>query len=201
MIELSRSQRKAAAAALAVAALGIVWVSTRERPAPRKKIQRPATDAQLDALQQMLSERGVRSFTARELTAAGDGKFIPVPSRYLDNFLRVAQLAQRIRDDYGKPLVVSSGYRPWDDPGGNHYEAAAIDFDLPSGSKTDAEEHRLRLIVAQHWKKDSDFAGMGFYHQPTGRVHIEVMRPGGKGKRYWYADEVQPVLAELQATS
>lgn len=197
-----KRRRRLIAIGAVVATVGVTWAVLRKtKPTTKQTKLPPSGDTKLDELQHKLEARGVRDFTALELTAAGGGKHIPVPDQYLDNFLRVAQLAQRIRDDYGKPIVISSGYRPWDDPGGNHYEAAAIDFDLPSGKKTQAEERALRLIVARHWQKDSDFHGMGFYHAPTGRIHIEVRRPGGKGKRYWFADEVEPILEELQATS
>lgn len=139
---------------------------------------------------------GIVNFTAKELTSAGGGKYIIPKGSRLVSFLKVIRHAQAIRTRYGRPLLISSGYRPWDEAGGNHEQATAIDFDLPSGQKTKANERSLRLAAAAYWQQTPELKGLGFYHAPTGRVHVDVNTK--KGRRYWYADEVEPIFALLK---
>lgn len=156
----------------------------------------PPTQQEWSSFEQSLIAAGVTSFSAKELASWGGGKYgIPKGDR-LVNFLKIARHAQAIRERYGKPLLISSAYRPWDEKGGNHELATAIDFDLPSGQKTQDNEHALRRATASYWLSTPELQGMGFYHAPTGRVHIDVNT--NRGRRYWYADEVQPILNELK---
>lgn len=168
-------------------------------PDPGANLQaRKATPAMREAFAQELADLGVVNFTADELTSAGGGKFLLPPLVQMPNLLKVAQLAQRIRTQWGRPLTISSAYRPWD-KGGAHTRGAAIDFDLPRSYRSDETEHDFRLQVADRWNDERTvFAGMGFYSQPTGRVHVDVHHPGGAGHRYWSAEHVRPILRELK---
>jgi hypothetical protein len=156
----------------------------------------PPTAQEWADFEQALLAAGISNFTARELTSAGGGKYIIPKGSRLVSFLKVIRHAQAIRTRYGRPLLISSGYRPWDEAGGNHELATAIDFDLPTGQKTKANERALRLATAAYWKQTPELKGLGFYHAPTGRVHIDVNAK--KGRRYWYADEVEPILEALK---
>ena len=150
---------------------------------------------------QILRSHGVHNFTARELTSAraGGGLYKRPPTKHVRRLLHAAMVAQAIRDAWGAPLSVSSGYRPWDAAKSPHYRAAAIDLDLPSGHKTVENEHALRLLVARYWLSDPNLAGMGFYGQPRGRVHIDVMHQGSRGRFSYYDEYVDPILAEIEA--
>ena len=158
----------------------------------------------LDWFDSALVSHGVQDFTARELLSAeeGGGYYLRPPDLLAPNLVKVAILAQKLRNRWGGPLNVSSAFRPWDGPKSAHYVATAIDFDLPGGMKTKANEHELRLITARLWKQEPQFAGMGFYRQPVGRVHIDVKSPvKGKKKRYWGKEHVRPILAELSGVA
>lgn len=198
--------------AVAIAALGgLVLLSSKDdadepeldpddRPDPGQA--REATPAMREAFGQELQARGVVNFTADELLAAGGGKFLLPPESLMPNLFKVIELAQRIRTKWGRPLKISSAYRPWD-KGGAHTRAAAIDFDLPWSYRSEESEHDFRVLVARQWlgPEKEAFAGIGFYGQPTGRVHIDVHHPnGGKHqRRYWYAKHVKPIFDEITA--
>ncbi len=152
------------------------------------------TEAEWVSFRTALLAAGVTNFTAEELTSWGGGKYGIPKGDKLVNFLKIIRHAQAIRKRYGKPLLISSGYRPWDKAGGNHEQGTAIDFDLPS--RTKANEHEFRLVVAQYWKETPTLMGLGFYHSPTGRVHVDVNQR--KGRRRWYMDEISPIFSELQ---
>lgn len=68
------------------------------------------------ALQMMLDAKGVNFFTAAELLTLGaahtrTGKNTLPPFHVLGNIIRTAQLADAIREEIGRPIVVLSGYR------------------------------------------------------------------------------------------
>lgn len=160
-----------------------------------------ASDLWLDWFDTVLASHGVHNFTSRELLSAkqGGGYYLRPPDELVPNLVKVAILAQRLRGLWGGPLIISSAFRPWDGPKSAHYVATAIDFDLPGGMKTKANEHELRLVAARMWKAEPQAAGLGFYRQPIGRVHIDVKSPvGGKKKRYWAKEHVKPILEELR---
>ena len=164
-------------------------------PKPDGKYTPPSAKQWAD-FRQALIAAGVTNFTAEELASAGGGKFVIPKGFRLVNFLKIIRHAQAIRTLYGRPLLISSGYRPWDKKDSNHELGTAIDFDLPGGSKTKANERALRLAVAKYWKATPELQGMGFYRAPTGRVHIDVNTK--KGRRFWHKEEVQPILDALK---
>ncbi len=151
----------------------------------------------------IFTDVAVYDYSARELTTAEKDYYLRPPDKLFPNLIRTAQLLQIVNTTWmnegGGRLKISSTYRPWESKKGAHTRAAAIDIDLPQGERTKANEHDLRLLVASMWQDDvNNFSGMGFYKQPRGRVHLETHHPGGKGKRYWHAEHVKPILDELR---
>lgn len=146
----------------------------------------------LEDLDTALLAAGVTNFSAHELTYLPKAKppkhEIP-EGQLLANLLCVAILAQSIRTEHGFPLIVSSAYRPaWYNtavggaPNSAHLRAAAID--LNAGSSDQAL--RLKSIAEKKWRAhELDFAGLGFYRRASWRIHIDVIHPGGKGRRRW----------------
>ena len=155
-------------------------------------------------IQAMLTAGGVHSFTEKELARAS--REWPPPRKYWEGLLAVAQVAQSIRDAIGMPLNVRSCYRP-DDHDSQHRFASALDLDLTPPHRADKENvmalrmASLALWVDQRQTEDYKLAGIGFYRRPQFRVHIDVHTPirGSAGRRYWYQDEVRPVLRALDA--
>ncbi len=167
----------------------------------------PVAPTDLEALQAELNARGVTDFTANELTWSGrlNENLIPPPD-LMPNLLNVAQLAQRIRTEYGKPLVVTSAYRPepmntqvGGIPNSQHVRAAALDLTMPSGTATPEEIDRLRMIAARMWIQDPSFHGLGMYDSPPGRIHVDVEHPGSTGRETWPVDRVAPYLVRAEA--
>jgi len=165
------------------------------------------TPTDLEGLQAELNARGVTDFTAHELTWSNhvDDNLIP-PPELMPNLLKAADLAQRIRTEYGKPLAVTSSYRPEPMntqvagiPNSQHVRAAALDLTMPSGTATTQEIDRLRMIAARMWLQDPSFHGLGMYDSPPGRIHVDVEHPGSTGRETWPVDRVAPYLARAQA--
>ncbi len=162
-----------------------------------------ATDADLDRLDAKLAARGVTKISARDITANRVKRkrvyFMP-PAKFAANLLDAAVLAQRAMDAWGKPLVVSTGYRPQDNPRSRHYKAQAIDLDLPKGQRTAANRDALYLVIARLYldsRKSSrvGFGGLGFYTTPRGRFHVDTRpRP-----TYWTASIVEPYFKRARA--
>ena len=141
-----------------------------------------ATPAELDHLDQDLRAVGVVNFTARELLKnrkRGRTVYYMPPPELIGNLLAMAQRAQRTRDLWGGPLIVSSAYRPQDGRKSAHHYAKAIDLDLPKHQRTYANRRRLYLLAAAEYL-DTHYGGLGLYRWPLGRLHVDVARP-----RYW----------------
>ena len=149
-----------------------------------------ADDNWLDRLDRMFRDRGVTNFTARELCLmrkipTGPALARP-PESLWKHLVNVAVLAQAVRDEYGLPLAVSSGYRPADynkAVGGArrsaHIKAGAVDLNVLS--KHQDSEHRARLnrATAKVFTEHPLARGFGVYR--GGRVHVDVV---GR-KRFW----------------
>lgn len=159
----------------------------------------------LDELQSELDARGVTDFTANELTWSRhvDGNLIPPPD-LMPNLLKAAVLAQKIRTEYGEPLVVTSAYRPEPMntevagiPNSQHVRAAALDLTIPSGNATAENIDRLRMIAAREWVSDPSFHGLGMYNSPPGRIHVDVDHPGTTGRSTWPEERVAPYLERV----
>jgi uncharacterized protein YcbK (DUF882 family) len=186
-------------------------VGSKEKP-PDGPLPEPPPELEptLDALDRLLRERGITNFAAKELVWLSKAKpphhDIP-PTDLWPNLVRVAKLAQRIRNVMGVPLSVSSAWRPrWynDAVGGSensaHLRGAAIDLNLVSGNRTPEEIERFRVEVARFWLTDPEtFHGIGFYKSPKYRIHIDVAHPGSKGHRRWTKSLVDPYLEKAQA--
>lgn len=172
---------------------------------PQGDKARDATDADLDLIDSQLAFLGVTVVNARELTAnrrKGKRVHLLPPDRFRSNLLEVAVLAQRVSDAWGGPLVVSSAYRPQDNPGSRHHSAKAIDFDLPSGTRTAANRDKLYMAIAELYLASEKngrqgFGGMGFYTQPKGRLHID-----SRSSPAFYTKEiVAPFFARVRAAA
>ena len=154
--------------------------------------------AELDA---ELAAAGVTNFTARELTTLPKAKpkaRVDMPPRDLwPNLIAVAVLAQRVRDLYGRPIWVSSAWRPkWYNSavGGasksQHINAAAIDLNPIPSDRTSETMRAIEDATAQVWLTENTARGFGAYG--GGRTHIDV----GGARRTW--GDAQAVLARVQ---
>lgn len=114
----------------------------------------------------------------------------PPTADVMYNLRRVMGVADEIRDRLGCPLILRSAWRPSDNDS-MHRFGAAMDLDIvdPDPSKID----RLRMITVCMWR-EKKINGLGFYHRPSHRVHVDVSCRGGKGHRFWHEDEVEPFL-------
>ncbi len=159
-------------------------------------------DAWLVELGELLAQSGVKNFSAKELTWLAKAKPTPrsdMPPRELwADLIKVAKLAQKIRDIYGEPLWVSSCWRPpWynEAVGGakasQHEHAAAIDLNPIPSSRTPARARRLEQATARVWLDDPTARGFGVY--AGARTHIDV----GGGRRTW--GDASRVLKEIEA--
>ena len=164
----------------------------------KPKLATPADLAQLD---DDLGAAGVHNFSARELTAnRKNGRrvhYIP-PAAFYPNLIAMAQLAQRMRDLWGGPLITSSAYRPQDGRRSAHHYAKAIDLDLPKSRRTWKNRDRLYFLAAQEWLKPREdgghFGGLGLYAWPWGRLHVDVAR-----SRYWTTARARRFFARVKS--
>lgn len=100
-------------------------------------------------------DKVTKNITWGEL-ACNDGT--PVPPEHRDNAKRIAALVQVVRDFYGLPVDINSGFRTitynakvGGEPGSKHLSASAIDFNIrgipaPDVRKTIDGLIRLGLI-------------------------------------------------------
>jgi uncharacterized protein YcbK (DUF882 family) len=137
-----------------------------------------------------LHAAGVVNFTAHELTYLRKAKpphhEFPLEAQ-VENLIRVAVVAQMIRDHVGAPLSVANGYRPsWYNvavggkPRSAHTRAAAMDL----VARNLEEARRMKAIAEQLWQSGM-LDGLGFYGNPL-RIHIDVPHVGSKGHRRWH---------------
>lgn len=138
-----------------------------------------------------LRAAGVVNFTAEELTllpkAKPKARHDEPPRELWPNLVKVAQLAQKVRDEYGEPLWVSSAWRPkWynDAVGGaarsQHIHAAAIDLNVLPKKRTAARARKLEEATARVWLDNPELAhGFGVYD--GARTHIDC----AGGRRTW----------------
>lgn len=170
--------------------------------------ERPPVPAELAEIDQMLVDEGVLNFSAKEfLTLRKWNKTVPVPDQYIPNLLAIARVAQLLRDRVGHPIQIANGYRPPDYNkavgGANnsaHLRAAAVDLIVPEGYRTQETTRRFRVEAAKLWLELPDIiAGMGVYGGSRGRTHLDVLHPGGAGRRSWGSGPKASVIAEAKA--
>jgi putative chitinase len=104
------------------------------------------------------------------------------------NILKIMQEVQKIRDDYGKPITITSGYRPEHInravngvSGSRHISGEAVDI-CPSDPQADINDFQNWLD--QHW-----YGALG-YGAAKGFVHIDCRnglgwKTGGKKGDRW----------------
>lgn len=153
----------------------------------------------LEELQAQLDAAGVTRFTAKELTwlpKAKPPKHDEPPRELWPDLIKVAEVAQAIRELYGEPLWVSTAWRPpWynqavgGSKGSAHQFAAAADLNVMPGDRTPERTKRLEQAGATVWRNDNRARGFGVYR--GSRIHIDVY---GR-KRSW--GEASRVLKEL----
>lgn len=105
------------------------------------------------------------------------------------NVLELLERINRIRQAYGKPMVVSSGYRSPEDnkkaggaPNSNHCKAAAVDIADPRGElQAWCLAHIPELEKAQLWCEDFSATT-----KPNGKswCHFQIFSPKS-GKRFF----------------
>ena len=130
----------------------------------------------------MLNRAEVMHFDAGEILYPGAAHFAgrvknsTPPAALLGNLVAVAKIADRLREVFGRPLVVLSAYRSASynrAVGGAqfsmHLDGRALDLS-PIRPAFIAELH---CIADELWQIDADFGGLGLYswgvHLDTGR--------------------------------
>jgi uncharacterized protein YcbK (DUF882 family)/soluble lytic murein transglycosylase-like protein len=113
---------------------------------------------------------------------------IPSDPTVQSNILKIMQEVQKIRDDYGKPITITSGYRPEHInravngvSGSRHISGEAVDI-CPSDPQADINDFQNWLD--QHW-----YGALG-YGAAKGFVHIDCRnglgwKTGGKKGDRW----------------
>lgn len=147
---------------------------------------------------ELLASHGVVSFSEDELRRASE--HWPPPASLWNNVAAVMVAAQDLRDRLGVPLSVSSFWRASDDDS-QHRHASAVDLNLTSEHRNEAQIDRLRMHALDMWREshqsEGDLAGCGVYHSPRYRVHLDTHHAASKGHRYWHEDEARPYLQRL----
>jgi uncharacterized protein YcbK (DUF882 family) len=155
--------------------------------------------AELDA---ELLAAGVCNFRAHELTTlpkARPPRADEPPRELWRNLIRVAILAQRVRDLYAAPLWVSSAWRPaWYNAAvdgassSQHLTASAVDLNVLPSSRDARAIRRLERAGAVVYLEATELArGFGVYR--GGRIHLDV----NGARRTW--GEASRVLDELES--
>jgi len=148
------------------------------------------------SLELALEMDGSTHFSGAELRDAS--KAWPVPDNLLQNLRAVTKQAQVIRERLGLPLHVRSAWRP-NDNDSQHRFASALDLDLPPEHRSEENIDRLRMVAVEWWSEADGAvfgqpAGLGFYHRPAYRIHIDIRHKQSKGHRFWHRDLVKPYL-------
>lgn len=120
-----------------------------------------------------------------------DKQRIPQSAAVKQNSLRVLQELQKLRDEWGAPLRITSGYRPTainravgGVRGSQHTRGTAVDIQDIAGRHLEFEKFCLT-----HW---SDAVGKGANSKnPKNFTHLDVrfgggFRPGAKPQITWY---------------
>lgn len=137
-------------------------------------------------LQEFLDEHGIQYFSAGEVTLLRRwGRYVEPPRKLWDNIVPTIILADKIRDAWGGPLTVASGYRPEEynrlvggEPESEHKAFRALDISYPTGRGVEFLSVALRVI--QGYMDDGFEVGVGVYRT---FLHIDV--GAARGNRFW----------------
>lgn len=148
--------------------------------------------SELEELQALLESWGVEHFGAAELVRLKnprwDGPTHVVPALDLRHHMRrTVTLADRLREVYGKPLRVVSGYRPraYNDLVGGSAKSQHLRFRALDLQPVDADDLAKVAELAEAMLEVGDLAGW-----PTGFgiydsfIHVDIGAEG-TGKRRW----------------
>jgi hypothetical protein len=139
--------------------------------------------ARLAELDRDILDAGVERFTAREVTklrkAPGTVYAIPPLSLWSRMVRTLREVAEPLREAYGKPLRVLNGYRPSDynaavsgSKGSRHLYFEALDL-------TADDMQRLREVAADFFVENPTLSiGLGLYR---GNIHVDI----GYRRRFW----------------
>jgi GH24 family phage-related lysozyme (muramidase)/uncharacterized protein YcbK (DUF882 family) len=167
-----------------------LWES---RPTPHEAIPngRVATAPmapQMEAIRwDDMNYRITKNFTLGE-NLRGDRRRIPNDKEVRKNIFKIMNELQKIRDEYGAPIIITSGYRPYPInlqvggvPNSRHVDGDAVDIAPEKGD----------IWKFQQWLDENWHGALG-YGAPKGFVHLdcrngEGWRTGGeKGVRWNY---------------
>jgi len=195
------------ASAVVAALLGLVGLAaaaTRKASAPSSPSG--ASTSQIQRLTQAFAAAGVSDFSPEEfLLLRKWNQLAQMPEEYEPNLVALAVQAQALRDRLGLPVAVRNGYRSpaynsavSGAPNSAHLRGAAGDFEVVSAAKTAESGRRIQVESAKLWLlRPSALAGLGVYQ--GGRVHLDVVHPGGQGRRSWGSSDLSGVVNEAQA--
>lgn len=168
------------------------------KPIASGEYSAPGVAARLAEMDESLRFAGVVHFNARELCllrkAKPLGKFYAIPPRTMwpKIIATLMRIAEPLREAYGGPLVVKSGWRPADyngavggAPGSRHVRFEAIDL-------TCDDVDRLRNLAADLWVRTPDEPfGLGLY---AGNIHVDF----GYRRRVWGSRKAEVVDARAR---
>jgi putative chitinase len=118
------------------------------------------------------SKKISKYFTVRDVTK-GDPRRVPKSSQVINNILKLASKLDEVREDWGKPIGVTSWYRP--EPI-NRSVGGARNSQHITGSAADIYPIGGDIFAFQKWLDDRWDLSMG-YGAKKGFVHLDL-RPG-----------------------
>ena len=116
-------------------------------------------------------------FTVGEVTKR-DPRRIPKDHNHIANILRLAQELDKIREEWGSGIAVTSWYRP---PAVNAAIGGAKNSQHLTGSAADLKPLNGELLKFQKWL-DKRWAGALGYGAQKGFVHVDLRGLDNQGK-------------------
>lgn len=124
----------------------------------------------------------------------------PYPEDWEDRWALLVALCDKVRDLWGGPLIVVSGYRTpdWNHrlieedagrgvhgvaSGSKHPEGEAADLETPRGAVDEPHLHRV-VLTAYEDRKLPELGGLGSYPK-SGWIHVDVFKAPDGHLRRW----------------
>jgi uncharacterized protein YcbK (DUF882 family) len=116
-------------------------------------------------------------FTVGEVTR-GDNRRVPKDPEHIENILRLARELDRIREEWGSGIAVTSWYRP---EVVNRAVGGARNSQHLTGSAADLKPVNGELLKFQKWL-DKRWTGALGYGAKKGFVHVDLRGMDNQGK-------------------
>jgi len=152
---------------------------------------------QIDRLNDLIAESGIEHFGARELGRlnpnvwSGDSFELP-PDDMLEHIIPTLRLAEKVRQRWGGPVQVLSGYRPpaYNEAIGGATQSQHMAFkalDLRPVDEPFGLDHYFGIVqeVVGQARTSGQNVGLGLYYEGRGRfVHIDVNADTGVNRKW-----------------